>query len=147
MWAARTGKMLPSPLDILKGLKEYFFTKFVNDDSNQQSEYYKKQIRFDYTKVFEKIVELMKFSDPSKQFVYGSNGEMDLQDPSGKAVSFVWWLASIEPSFFTAMNQAIRSQDEELLMMLGPLARVTFIILTFVPNEKLDGIDRGYDVL
>ena len=73
-----SSSLLPSPLDILKGLKEYFFAKFVNDKSNQQSDYYKKQIEYDYTKVFEKIVELMKFTDPSKQFVYGSNGEMDL---------------------------------------------------------------------
>ena len=61
MWAAKTGRMLPSPLEILSGLKEFFFKKFIDQSAIKKSDYYKRQIKHHYTKVFEKIIELMRF--------------------------------------------------------------------------------------
>lgn len=134
-WMSSSGKMLPSPFDVINGLKTLLFDQISETRSSSLSKYHIKQIKWQYAQVFAKVLDMFGFTDPNRPFNFGSKSDMDILKPSGKVVSFVWWLLTIEPSFLTAMNQAIRVNDSELLPMLGPLARVTYVILSSVRNE------------
>ena len=83
----------------------------------------------------------------------------DFEDPKGKVISLIMYLSSIEPPFYSELNEACRTLDKKKLRKFGPLARCLYQIhitkldfkrrdsmITFGrgENEKFDSKHLGY---
>lgn len=103
-----------------------------------------------YQKAFQKILELVGFDDPDEKFYYelpSDEGENNLMNPCSKATCLCLWLWTIEPSFYSWVNQAAQEKDLQNLQFLGPFARSISMILSATEEERVDSIQAGDDVL
>lgn len=62
----------------------------------------------------------------------------ELQDQRSKTSSLIMYLLSIEPSITLEINRAIICFDMTRLMMLGPITRALFVIMSFAVNQSDD---------
>lgn len=88
--------------------------------------------------VFEKIFELINFSEPDEPLItyQDKESELCLWNPYSKAVCIIMWLYSIEPPLYAAINEACRTIDNKYLRSLGPFAAALFAILVNAEGNK-----------
>ena len=76
-----------------------------------------------------------------------NNGGKDEKytDLESKTVRLVLWLLTIEPSFYADLNEACIKMDETKLPMIGPFARVIYLILKFAELNRINKVPFGME--
>jgi len=126
-----------------------FYDKELDFRTKGMSKYKIKWLKGQYMQVFEKIFELMNFSEPDEPLITYQDNESErcLWNPNSKAVCIIMWLYSIEPPFYAAINEACRNIDKKYLRSLGPFAAALFTILVNAEGNKIDKLQCGESLL
>lgn len=147
---------LPTARDIIDGLQDFYVEEIVKakmTDSIRKG--YQNEIISNYQKAFQKILELVDFKNPDEPMYYSltedgskpDEGENNLMHPQSKATCLCYWLWTIEPSFYSWINQAAQEKDLHNLQYLGPMARAMSIVLSACEEERTDALPAGDDIL
>lgn len=101
---------MPTVREILDGLQK-FLDIMVDDRAQDQPKYRARTIKYQYSCVFQKILEILSFKNIDEPINHNrtEHGENSIRNPNSKAVCLILWLFTIEPPFYTAVNKACSS--------------------------------------
>jgi len=129
----------PSLKEVFDGLNKLLNQK-IDKNLSGRPEAELTQYKEMYSEVFTILLNKAKGASKDKQ-----EPADQYTNPDSIAVRLILWLFTIEPSFYTELNEACHQMDLKKLEELGPFARAVHLVLNYAGKNRLNKVPCGID--